>query len=459
MAKKIVIIGAGPGGYVCAIRAAQLGNQVTLIDKNSNPGGTCLNRGCIPSKNLLHVSHEYFKANTEFSKFGLNVNGIDVDYKTLQSQKNKVVSELGNGILYLLKKNGVRFVEGAAKIIKQNVVQVGKENLEADAIVIATGSEPRGLNSAEIDEEIIVSSTGALNFETAPKTMAVIGGGYIGLELGSVWQRFGTKVTVIEAFDRITPGLDKEVGNALFQNLSKQGINFELSTQVLKVNKTKNGAEIHLQNAEGKKTLNVDKVLVSIGRIPNAQNLGIENVGIKTDAKGYIEVDANYTTSCASIYAIGDVIPGPMLAHKAEEEGYALAEHLSGMSPHIDYNVIPAVVYTQPEVASVGFTEQELEAVNIPYKSSKFPFTANSRAKAVHDTVGFVKLLSHSESGLLLGAHIIGSLAGTLIAELALALSKRIKVEDVAKVCHAHPTHSEAIKEAALIGFSKAIHV
>jgi dihydrolipoamide dehydrogenase len=458
MSKKIVIIGAGPGGYVCAIRAAQLRNQVTLIDKNTNPGGTCLNKGCIPSKNLLHVSHEYFKANTEYSKLGLILKGINVDYNLVQNQKNKVVSELGNGILYLLKKNGVSFITGTAKIINQNTVQVNNETIQADSIVIATGSIPRNLNGVEIDEEIIVSSTGALNFETAPTTMAVIGGGYIGLELGSVWQRFGTKVTVIEAFDRITPGLDQEIGNALFQNLSKQGIEFELSTSVLKINKTTNGAEINLKNSQGEKTLKVDKVLISIGRIPFTQNLGIENVGIKTDAKGYIEVDANYATCCASIYAIGDVIPGPMLAHKAEEEGYALAEHLSGMNTHIDYNVIPAVVYTQPEVASVGFTEQELIAANIPYKTSKFPFTANSRAKAVHDTVGFVKLLSHNESGLLLGAHIIGSCAGTLIAELALALSKRMKIEEVAKVCHAHPTHSEAIKEAALIGFSKAVH-
>lgn len=459
MSKKIVIIGAGPGGYVCAIRAAQLGNQVTLIDKNTNPGGTCLNKGCIPSKNLLHISHEYFKANTEYSKLGLILKGIDVDYNLVQTQKNKVVSELGNGILYLLKKNGVSFITGTAKIINHNTVQVNNENLQADAIVIATGSIPRNLNGVEVDEEIIVSSTGALNFETAPKTMAVIGGGYIGLELGSVWQRFGTKVTIIEAFDRITPGLDKEVGHALFQNLAKQGIGFELNTSVLKINKTKNGAEIHLKNTEDEKNLKVDKVLVSIGRIPFTENLGIENAGIKTNTKGYIEVDANFTTSSASIYAIGDVIPGPMLAHKAEEEGYALAEYLSGMNTHIDYNVIPAVVYTQPEVASVGFTEQELEIANIPYKASKFPFSANSRAKAVHDTVGFVKLLSHNESGLLLGAHIIGSCAGTLIAELALALSKRMKVEDVAKVCHAHPTHSEAIKEAALIGFSKAVHI
>lgn len=459
MSKKIIIIGAGPGGYVCAIRAAQLGNKVTLIDKNSNPGGTCLNRGCIPSKNLLHVSHEYFKANTEFSKIGLNIKGIDVDYNLVQTQKNKVVTELGNGILYLLKKNGVRFLTGSAEIIKSNLVKVGSEQLEADAIVIATGSEPRNISGVEVDEKTIVSSTGALDFENLPKTFAVIGGGYIGLELGSVWQRFGAQVTVIEAFDRITPGLDREVGQALFQNLSKQGMNFELSTQVLKVIKTKSGAEIFLKNADGEKTLKVDKVLVSIGRVPNTQNLGIENVAIKTDARGYIEVDANFSTSCAGIYAIGDVIPGPMLAHKAEEEGYALAEHLSNNATHLDYNVIPAVVYTQPEVASVGFSEQELQNSAIPYKSAKFPFSANSRAKAVHDTVGFVKLLSHAESGLLLGAHIIGSCAGNLIAELSVALSKRMKVEDVAKVCHAHPTHSEAIKEAALIGFSKAIHI
>lgn len=449
MSKKIIVIGAGPGGYVAAIRAAQLGNEVIVIDKTSNPGGTCLNYGCIPSKNLLHASFEYHKSKHELKTIGININGVSVDYEMLQSQKNTVIQELGNGIKFLFKKHGVNFINGEAKIIKPGVVQVNNNTLNADHIIIATGSIPKSLPIAPYDNELIISSTEALNISHPPKEIIIIGGGYIGLEIGSIWNRFGSKVTVIEAFEKIAPSLDFELGAALFKELKNQGMEFYLNTSITKLIKSKKSIELEITNLEGVKKLTADKVMVSIGRIPNTQNLNLENLGVKTNSKGYIEVNNHFQTSCPGIYAIGDVITGPMLAHKAELEGKILAENLSGILSSIDYNVIPSVVYTQPEVASVGFTEQELESNGIPYSTSKFNFAANGRSKAVHETKGFVKVIAHKESHLILGAHIIGSCAGTLIAELALALSKRMKVEDIANVCYAHPTHNETIKEAA----------
>lgn len=458
MAKNIIIIGAGPGGYVCAIRCAQLGNSVTIIDSMKRPGGTCLNMGCIPSKNLLHASYEYHKASHDFAKLGISVKGLAIDIEQLQTQKKQVLDELGQGIQFLFKKNNIRFINATAQIVGEKQVKAGDEILTADAIIIATGSIPRTLPNIMIDESIVLSSTGALDLDHVPKTIAIIGGGYIGLELGSVWGRLGSKVHVIEALDRITPGLDPDLSQALHTTLEKQGFIFHLNTKVKTFKTQKMRAELLLEKGNNTETLTVDKVLVSIGRIPNTTGLNLEKMKIETTPQGHIKVNTHFETSSPGIYAIGDVIEGPMLAHKAEEEAIALAEHLSGMEAHVDYNVIPAVVYTQPEVAYVGFTEPQLQTANIPYKASKFSFSANSRAKATHETVGFVKLLSHQETGLVLGAHIIGSHAGTMIAQVAQAMSLRATVEDIARTCHAHPTHSEAIKEAAWAGFSKAIH-
>lgn len=458
MAKNIIIIGAGPGGYVCAIRCAQLGNSVTIIDSMKRPGGTCLNMGCIPSKNLLHASYEYHKASHDFAKLGISVKELAIDIGQLQSQKKQVLDELGQGIQFLFKKNNIRFINATAQIIGENQIKAGDEILNADAIVIATGSIPRTLPNIAIDESVILSSTGALDLDHIPKTMAIIGGGYIGLELGSVWSRLGSTVHVIEALDRIAPGLDPDLSQALYAALEKQGFIFHLGTTVKTFKTQKASTELLLEKGSNTEILIVDKLLVSIGRVPNTARLNLEKMKIETTPQGCIKVNAHFETSIKGIYAIGDVIEGPMLAHKAEEEAIALAEHLSGMKPHVDYNVIPAVVYTQPEVACVGFTEPQLQAANIPYKASKFPFSANSRAKATHETIGFVKLFSHLETGLVLGAHIIGSNAGTMIAQVAQAMNLRATTEDIARTCHAHPTHSEAIKEAAWAGFAKAIH-
>lgn len=452
MSKNVIIIGAGPGGYVCAIRSAQLGNTVTVIDQLERPGGTCLNMGCIPSKNLLHSTYEYHKLINDFPKLGIEVNNPTIDLKKLQSQKRQVVQELGQGIKFLFKKNNISFINAAATLVGSNQVKIGDEILNADAIVIATGSVPRAIPGITVDEKVILSSTGLLELEHLPKSLAIIGGGYIGLELGSVWQRLGAKVHVIEVLNRITPGLDPDLSSALHKILESQGFTFHFGSKISEVKIVNNNVEILLEQGD---KLSVEKVLVSVGRVPNTKGIS----GMEFTNQGFIKVDQNLETSIKGVYAIGDVVEGAMLAHKAEEEGLAVAEHLSGMPTHIDYNVIPAVVYTQPEVACVGFTEPQLIEANIPYKASKFPFSANSRAKAVHETVGFVKLLSHEQTGLVLGAHIIGSCAGTMIAQVAQAMQLRATVEDIARTCHAHPTHNEAIKEAAWAGFAKAIHL
>lgn len=458
MTKKIVIIGAGPGGYVCAIRAAQLGATVTIVDSMKRPGGTCLNKGCIPSKNLLNASHEYYKANHCFANLGISFEKLAIDIKQLQAQKKQVLDDLGQGIEFLFKKNSIRFIHASAQLISQSQVQAGNELLDVDAIIIATGSTPKTLSNIPIDESLVLSSSSALDLDYVPKTIAVIGGGYIGLELGSVWSRFGSKVHIIEALDRITPGLDPDLSRALQATLEKQGLIFHLGAKVKTFNKLKSRAELIIENNKDVEKLEVDKILVSVGRIPYTVGLNLEKIGVEKTLQGYIKVNEYYETVVSGIYAIGDVIEGPMLAHKAEEEGIAVAEYILGLKTHVDYNVIPAVVYTQPEVASVGFTESQLQETNIPYKSSKFPFSANSRAKVTHDYEGFVKLLSHQETGLVLGAHIIGNCAGTMIAQVAQAMSLRATVEEIARTCHAHPTHSEAIKEAAWAGFAKAIH-
>lgn len=458
MAKNIVIIGAGPGGYVCAIRAAQLGNTVTIIDLMKRPGGTCLNMGCIPSKNLLHASHEYYKAGYKFKSLGISLKELTIDIKQLQFQKNQVLDELGQGIRFLFKKNNIRFINAEAQIVSKNQVKAGDEILNADAIVVATGSIPRALPNIPVDKLIVLSSNDALDLDHAPKTIAIIGGGYIGLELGSVWGRLGSKIHVVETLDRIAPGLDPDLSQALHTILEKQGFTFHLGAKIKAIKTDKASTELLLETSDGTETLTVDKILVSVGRVPNTIGLNLEKIGIETTAQGYIKINTRFETTIKGIYAIGDIVEGPKLAHKAEEEAVALAELLSGIESCVDYNVIPAVVYTQQEVASVGFTEPQLRAANIPYKVSKFPFSANSRAKAVHETEGFVKLLSHQETGLVLGAHIIGSCAGTMIAQVAQAMSMHATVEDIARTCHAHPSHSEAIKEAAWAGVSKAIH-
>lgn len=457
-AKNIVIIGAGPGGYVCAIRAAQLGHKVTVVDSMKRLGGTCLNMGCIPSKNLLRATHEYQKVMHDLPKFGIEAKQVTIDLKKMQSQKCQVLDELGQGIQFLFKKNGIRFINTSAELISNNKVKAGDETLNADAIVIAIGSVPRTISGVTVDEQTIFSSTGILELEQTPKSLAIIGGGYIGLELGSVWNRLGTEIHVIETFDRIIPALDQDLSQALHAALEKQGFNFHFGSMISKVNVTKNGAEIVIEQSGKTHTLNVEKVLLSVGRRPNTDGLNLDKLNIATTPQGFIQVNDHLETTCSGVYAIGDVVEGPMLAHKAEEEGIAVAEHLSGMQGHVDYNVIPAIVFTQPEVASVGFTEDQLQTAGVPYKSSKFPFSANSRAKAVHETYGFVKLLCHAESGLVLGAHIIGSYAGAMIAQVAQAMKARATAEDIARTCHAHPTFSEAIKESAWGVFAKAMH-
>ncbi len=459
MAKNIIIIGAGPGGYVCAIRAAQLGHSVTVIDSMARPGGTCLNMGCIPSKNLLQATHEYHKIHNYLPKFGIEVKQVSVDLQKMQSQKNQVLNDFGQGILFLFKKNNIRFINATSQLLSHNQVKAGNEILNADAIIIATGSIPREITNITVDEKTILSSKGALELEDTPKSLAIIGGGYIGLELGSIWGRLGAEIHIIESLERIIPGLDFDIGQALHKSLEKQGFNFCLGAKINQVTTTENGAEILFEQNSTPQTLNVEKVLVSAGRVPNTQGLNLEKFDIELTSQGFIKVNNNFETTCNGIFAIGDVVEGLMLAHKAEEEGVAVAEYLSGMAPHVDYNVIPSVVYTQPEVASVGFSEQQLKTSGILYKTSKFPFSANSRAKAVHETEGFVKLLCHQESGLVLGAHIIGSCAGNMIAQIAQAMSLRATAQDIASTCHAHPTTSEAIKESALGLFSKPIHL
>ncbi|MBM3609984.1 MAG: dihydrolipoyl dehydrogenase [Alphaproteobacteria bacterium] len=460
----VIVIGGGPGGYVCAIKAAQLGLKVACIEQRKTLGGTCLNVGCIPSKSLLHASKKYKEAQDHLPEWGIEAKDLKVNLKKMMERKSQVIEELTQGISFLFKKNKVHHFYGSGKIISPTKVSVVSSDttlvLEGKNIVIATGSSNRNLPGIDIDEDRIVSSTGALSFSKAPKRLVVIGGGYIGLELGSLWQRLGSQVTVIEYAHTIVPSMDFEVGQELLKNLKKQGLEFIFGTKVLEVTKGSTRLSLGIEDvASGKKdVLSADAVLVSTGRIPNTENLGLEMVGIKTSQRGEIIVDDHFKTSLSGVYAIGDVIRGPMLAHKAEEEGVALAEILAGQKGHVNYETIPSVIYTSPEVASVGQTEEQLKEKNIPYKSGKFMFGANSRAKATGQTVGFVKVLAHKETDRILGAHIIGEDAGTLISEIVLGMEYKAASEDIARTCHPHPTTSEAIKEAALSTFSKAIH-
>jgi len=457
----LVVIGAGPAGYTGAIRAAQLGMKVACVEKRSTLGGTCLNVGCIPSKALLSSSEKYEEARQHFAEIGIKASKIELDLAQMLARKNKVVSDLCKGIEGLFAKNKIKRITGPGKILPSNVVEIsGGTKISAKNILIATGSSVAELPGIAIDEQNIVSSTGALDIPSVPKTMVVIGGGYIGLELGSVWRRLGADVLVIEYLDRIVPALDSEIGASFMKNLEKQGMKFKLGTKVVSATSGSSGVTLVLQQANGgtEEKITVEKVLVSVGRKPNTDGLGLEALGIKGDKRGYIEVDGRYQTNIAGIYAVGDVITGPMLAHKAEEEAVAAVEMMAGQSPHVNYKTIPSVVYTWPEVASVGATEDELKAAGVSYKVGKFPFLANSRARTSGNTDGLVKILADSKSDEILGAHIMGPDAGTMIAEIVLGMEFKAAAEDIARTCHAHPTLSEAIKEACLAVDKRAIN-
>jgi dihydrolipoamide dehydrogenase len=466
MAKyDLIVIGTGPGGYVCAIRAAQLGMKVAVVEKRATHGGTCLNVGCIPSKALLHASEAYAEAGHGFADMGIKVNP-ELDLAAMLAFKNSGVKGNVDGVEFLLKKNKIDAVQGAGRIVAPGKVEVTndkgkKRTLETKAIVIATGSEVASVPGIVIDEKRIVSSTGALDLPRVPKRLVVIGAGYIGLELGSVWSRLGSQVTVVEMLERVAPGLDAELAKQLQRVLSKQGLAFKLGTKVTSVDTKGKSVTLTLEPAKGGKseTLDCDVVLVAVGRAPNTQGLGLADTGVETDNRGRVVVDETFATSVPGIYAIGDVIKGPMLAHKAEDEGIALAEILAGQAGHVNYDVIPSVVYTAPEVASVGKTEEELKEAGIAYKVGKFPFTANGRAKVNRTTEGFVKILAEEATDRVLGVHIIGADAGTMIAEAAVLMEFGGSAEDLARICHAHPTLNEAVKEAALAVDKRPIHM
>ena len=461
----LVIIGGGPGGYVCAIRAAQLGLKTACVESRGALGGTCLNVGCIPSKSLLNLSENFNKAKKDFNQQGIEIEGIKLNIEKMMSNKNKSIQVLTKGVEFLFKKNKVTYFKGKGVLLSKNDIVVyesnnKRTNIKSKNIVIATGSTVSSLPGIEINEKNIVSSTGALSFNKVPTKLAVIGGGYIGLEMGSVWSRLGSEVTVIEYLDFITPGMDREISNEFQKILSKQGIKFKMGSKVDTVEDNGKSVLISYTNVKNskKELLEVDKVLVSVGRKPYTEGLNLSKVGIKKDSKGRIEVNNKLQTSISNIFAIGDVIKGPMLAHKAEEEGIAVAEILAGQAGHVNYDVIPGVVYTSPEVATVGKTEEQLKEENKSYKTGKFPFLANSRAKVNNETDGFVKIIADSKTDKVLGVHIIGPHCGDMIAEMALAMEFGASSEDIARTCHAHPTHTEAIKEAALAVDKRPIH-
>ena len=460
----VIVIGGGPGGYVCAIRAAQLGLKTACVESRGTLGGTCLNVGCIPSKSLLNMSESYHKAHKEFQSQGIEFSDLKLNLDKMMSSKNKSVQTLTKGIEFLFKKNKVTYLKGKGVLFSENDVVVyegeKKTSYKSKNIVLATGSAPSSLPGIEIDEQNIVSSTGALEFKEVPKNFAVIGGGVIGLEMGSVWSRLGSNVTVLEYLDHITPGMDKEVSSEFLKILTKQGIKFKLSSKVTAVTNKGNQVEVSFENNQTsqKEVMLVDKVLVAVGRKPYTEGLNLNKLGIKKDPQGRIEVNEKLQSSIKNIYAIGDIIKGPMLAHKAEEEGIAVAEIIAGQAGHVNYNTIPNVIYTSPEVAVIGKTEEELKKENINYKVGKFPFLANSRAKVNNEPDGFVKILAESKTDRVLGVHMIGPHTGDLIAEMGLAMEFGASAEDIARTCHAHPTYTEAVKEAALAIDKRAIH-
>ena len=461
----VVVIGGGPGGYVAAIRAAQLGLKTACVEMRGRLGGTCLNVGCIPSKALLQSSEFFHEASHSFADHGIVVKP-KLDLKAMMSRKDKIVGDLTKGIEFLFKKNKVDYVLGRGHIDAPGKVSVTEGQdagkvLETANIIIATGSESTPLPGIDVDEKTIVTSTGALEFDKVPKHLVVIGGGVIGLELGSVWSRLGAEVTVVEFLDRITPGMDKEVSKTFQRILTKQGMTFKMKTKVTGAAKSKSGVDLTMEPAAGgdPETLSCDKVLLCIGRRPYTEGLGLDALGVERDKRGVIQVDAHYKTNVDGIYAIGDCIPGAMLAHKAEDEGVVLAEILAGQKPHINYDAIPGVIYTWPEVADVGATEERLKEEGRAYKAGKFPFSANSRGRANDATDGFVKILADAETDKVLGAHIIGPGAGDLIHEIVTIMEFGGSAEDVARTCHAHPTYSEAVKEAALAVDARPIHM
>ena len=460
---QAIVIGGGPGGYVCAIRLSQLGIKTACVESRGSLGGTCLNIGCIPSKSLLNLSENFHKVK-HFSNLGIEISAVKLNLEKMMKNKDKVVTILTKGIEFLFKKNKVTHYKGTGSFKSATQVSIiddkKKETIiDSDKIIISTGSEPISLPGVKFDEKVIVSSTGALALSKVPKKMVIVGAGYIGLEMGSVWSRLGSEVHVVEFLDHITPGMDKEISKEFMKILQKQGINFHLQTKVNSIKKNNKGAVVSTTNRDGKKiNFECNVVLVSVGRKPNTKNLNLDAIGIALDDKKRVKVDKNFQTNVKNIYAIGDVIAGPMLAHKAEEEGIAIAELIAGQSGHVNYNIIPGVVYTSPEVASIGKTEEQLKDLNQKYKVGKFPFMANSRAKAINETDGFVKILAEEKTDKVLGVHIIGSHAGEMIAQIAIAMEFGASSEDIARTCHAHPTFSEAIKEAALSVDKRPIH-
>ena len=456
------VIGGGPAGYVCAIRLSQLGLKTACIESRGSLGGTCLNVGCIPSKSLLNLSENFHKAKN-FSKIGIEVGDLKLNLPKMMQNKTKAVTVLTKGVEFLFKKNKITYFKGTGKFKSKNEITIqqdkGEISIQTSNVVICTGSEPVNFKGTSFDEEKIVSSTGALSLNKVPKKMLIIGAGYIGLEMGSVWSRLGSEVHVLEYLDHITPGMDREIGIEFMKILKKQGITFHLKTKVNSIKKNQKGVIISASNESNKDIkFEADVALISVGRKAYTKGLNLDALGIRTDNKGCIETNEKFQTSVENIYAVGDVIKGPMLAHKAEEEGIAVAEIIAGQSGHVNYNVIPGVIYTSPEVAYVGKNEEQLKVENKPYKVGKFPFMANSRAKAIDEPEGFVKILADYKTDKVLGVHIIGPHAGEMIAEMSVAMEFDASAEDIARTCHAHPTFSEAIKEAALSVDKRQIH-
>ena len=460
----VIVIGAGPGGYVAAIRAAQLGLKTACVESRASLGGTCLNVGCIPSKALLHASELYAEAvGGHMAQLGITIAGATLDLSVMQAEKTKAVNELTGGIEFLFKKNKVTWLKGHAKFTGKGAIDVAGTAYTAKNIVIATGSSVTPLPGITVDNDagVVVDSTGALALTKVPQHMVVIGGGVIGLELGSVWRRLGAKVTVVEYLDQLLPGMDGDVRKEAARIFKKQGMELQLSTKVTGVSVDGGTATVTVEPAAGGEasTLTADAVLVAIGRRPNVTGLELEAIGLSTNARGQIEVGHDFETAVPGVWAIGDVTPGPMLAHKSEDEGIAVAENIAGLTGIVNHDVIPGVVYTSPEFAGVGKTEEELKAAGVAVKIGKFPFAANSRAKANRDTDGFVKVIADAETDRVLGVHIVGTLAGTMIAQAAQAMEFGASSEDIAYTCHAHPTHSEALKEAAMAVLGKPIHM
>ncbi len=457
----VIVIGSGPGGYVCAIRCAQLGMKTAIVEKSATLGGTCLNVGCIPSKALLTASEKYHEAAHTLDKMGIKIGKLELDLPGMMGHKDKVVGDNVKGVEFLMKKNKIDWLKGFGKISAAGKVDVGGTVYDTKNIIIATGSDVATLPGLAIDEKQIVSSTGAIKLDKVPKHLVVIGGGVIGLELGAVWGRLGAQITVVEYLDRIMPGMDAEISKEAQKIFTKQGMTFKLSTKVTSAVPGSGGVKLKLEPAAGGagEEITADIVLVAVGRKPFTDGLGLETVGVVKDERGRVKTDAHFQTNVPGIYAIGDVIAGPMLAHKAEDEGSVLAEMLAGQSGHIDYNLIPGVVYTHPEIANVGQTEDQLKAAGVQYKAGKFPFSANGRARAMNATEGFVKILADARTDKVLGVHIIGPEAGTLIAEAVAVMEFGGSAEDIARTCHAHPTLEEAVKEAALAVAGRALHI